>query len=425
MWVGFRGGLIARGCMCVLVAFALIAWAGAVPQRAEAANGLFPLLDCVTYDEITDTVTARFGYSNTTGVATEAPIEENYFDPPPEYRDQPEVFQPGTFHNVFDATFPAGFDGNGYLTWNLRGSSVTARNDPNIYCPDPGTPDTTPPDTAILDGPRGTVGERTATFDLFSEGGARFECSLDGAPFTPCDDPLQLAGLGDGPHSLQARATDLTGNVDPTPATRTWTVDATSPVPPILGAPANGSIDRDGSFNVRGTAEPDSIVRLYEGAVRLGTAETDPVSGAWLVAVVDVGDGPHTYRARATDPVGNVSADSAPVSLTVDSSSPSVTGFTPSGARKVPRTAVVSARFSEAIDPPSLDAFRALTLTGPGSDTPVRADVRYDATTITATLDPKRKLKRGARYRVELTSAISDSAGNRLEPMSWSFRVKR
>ena len=155
MSMGICGGWLARGVACIAVALTFVVASGtARPSEAEAANGLFPILDCVTYDEVTDTVTARFGFSNTTGVAQQAPIEENYFDPPPEYRDQPEVFQPGTYHEVFDATFPAGFDGNGYLTWNLRGSSVTARNDPNIYCEGA---DTTAPDTAILEGPRGTV----------------------------------------------------------------------------------------------------------------------------------------------------------------------------------------------------------------------------------------------------------------------------
>jgi len=423
------GVRIARRVSCIVVTVvAIVAVVGgaAKPPEAEAANGLYPLLDCVTYDEVTDTVTAQFGFSNTNGTTMTVDISDNYFDPPPEYRDQPQTFQPGTYHDVFDATFPAGFDGDGFLTWHLSGSSVTARNDPNLYCKGSGTPDTTPPDTAILEGPRGTVGNSTATFDLFSEGGARFACRLDGADFADCTTPLELTGLGDGPHTLDVRATDESGNTDPTPASRTWTVDTTGPAAPAITAPADGSADRDGSFNVRGTAEPGSIVRLYENGSRVGTSETDPLTGAWTVGVVDIAEGPHAYRARATDGSGNVSAETDPLTVTVDRTAPVVTRVSPRGGAKASRNAVVTAQFSEPVAWQAADSAAAFTLVRSGSGRSVPATVTYDPSTRTATLDPSRKLRAGARYRARVTTDVRDDAGNPLAaPRSWSFSVRR
>jgi hypothetical protein len=81
------------------------------------------------------------------------------------------------------------------------------------------------PDTSIAGGPAGVSGSRTAAFSLASTvAGAGFQCSLDGAPFTSCGTAPGYTGLPDGPHTLRARAADAFGNVDATPAERTWTV---------------------------------------------------------------------------------------------------------------------------------------------------------------------------------------------------------
>jgi large repetitive protein len=86
--------------------------------------------------------------------------------------------------------------------------------------------DTSAPETTITSGPSGTTSERTATFEFGSnEPGVTYECSLDGAPFTPCTSPVTFTGLTDGEHTFRVRARDAAGNVDASPAGRTWTVD--------------------------------------------------------------------------------------------------------------------------------------------------------------------------------------------------------
>jgi hypothetical protein len=98
-------------------------------------------------------------------------------------------------------------------------------------------PDTTPPHATISDGPSGTVGDGRATFAFTaSEAGASFQCQLDGGAWQPCTSPKGYVGLTDGAHSFSVRALDPAGNIDPAPATRTWTV---ATPPPAVGVDAN------------------------------------------------------------------------------------------------------------------------------------------------------------------------------------------
>ncbi|WP_395814992.1 adventurous gliding motility protein AgmC [Archangium minus] len=89
--------------------------------------------------------------------------------------------------------------------------------------------DSAAPDTTITSGPVGTTSENSATFTFDSnEPGVTYECSLDGADFAPCLSPVTFTGLSEGEHTVRVRARDAAGNVDATPATRTWTVSADS-----------------------------------------------------------------------------------------------------------------------------------------------------------------------------------------------------
>lgn len=394
---------------------------GAASQKpANAANGLYPTLDCVTYDRANNLVTAYWGYENINGVPITPDSSENYFDPPPFFRGQPTTFQPGTYRDVFQTTF----DADGTLTWYLFGSSVTANNDPNKYCDGA---DGISPDTAIINGPSGTVNNSTATFELFAtESGVSYECKLDDGDFASCDTPNMLSDLSDGTHTFQARATDTAGNTDPTPATRTWTVDTTAPDAPTIISPANGTRDRDGSFNVRGTAEPGSTVRLYKGTNRVGTSETDPATGAWSIALVDAGeDGSHDYMAKATDAVGNVSAPSSLLTVIVDMTAPKVVAGRPAaGATGVLAGANVRVKFSEAMNASSVNA-TTIRLRKRGTSKKVAATVAYDPSTNRAILNPNANLEHGATYIATVTTGVKDLAGNALaNDKTWSFEVQ-
>jgi hypothetical protein len=92
--------------------------------------------------------------------------------------------------------------------------------------------DTTPPDTVVTAGPApgATVYATDVRFAFASEPGATFLCRLDGAAPARCNGVGQqtYSGLALGVHTFQVQAADAVGNLDPSPAIRTFTVsDAT------------------------------------------------------------------------------------------------------------------------------------------------------------------------------------------------------
>ncbi len=94
------------------------------------------------------------------------------------------------------------------------------------------TVDTSPPDTTITAGPTGPTNDETPTFSFEADqAGSASECRIDEDAFAACTSPYIAPPLADGPHTFDVRATDPAGNTDPTPASRTFTVDT---VPPTL-----------------------------------------------------------------------------------------------------------------------------------------------------------------------------------------------
>jgi RHS repeat-associated protein len=87
-----------------------------------------------------------------------------------------------------------------------------------------------PPDTTITAGPSGTINTTNASFSFeASTPGSTFECSLDAVAFTACASPRSFEGIADGSHVFKVRALDSAGNLDATPAERSFAVDAQPP----------------------------------------------------------------------------------------------------------------------------------------------------------------------------------------------------
>ena len=80
------------------------------------------------------------------------------------------------------------------------------------------------PDTIITDGPPDSTASEDATFSFTAtEPAAFFLCTLDDNP-SSCTSPQTYTGLQNGTHTFTVQAFDTTGNADPTPASRTWTI---------------------------------------------------------------------------------------------------------------------------------------------------------------------------------------------------------
>ncbi len=82
--------------------------------------------------------------------------------------------------------------------------------------------DASSPDTTITSGPSGVIHSASATFTFESDDvDATFECRVDGGDWDVCTSPHTVT-VGAGIHTLEVRAVDSVGNVDPTPPSRTW-----------------------------------------------------------------------------------------------------------------------------------------------------------------------------------------------------------
>nr|WP_276203634.1 Ig-like domain-containing protein [Hyalangium minutum] len=128
--------------------------------------------------------------------------------------------------------------------------------------------------------------------------------------------------LADGGHTVRARATDGGGNTSADSTTNTFTVDATPPPPPVIAKPANGARTNNNQLAYSGTTEADSTVTIIVDGIPVGTTTVD-AAGNWSFTLsMPLADGPHTVMARAADALGNTSADSNTITLTVDTTPP-------------------------------------------------------------------------------------------------------
>jgi endonuclease/exonuclease/phosphatase family metal-dependent hydrolase len=83
------------------------------------------------------------------------------------------------------------------------------------------TIDRTAPETTLTGGPSGDTAIGMAAFTFSSEADATFECRVDAAAFAACTSPNAVAVTA-GNHTFEVRSSDALGNVDATPAQRSY-----------------------------------------------------------------------------------------------------------------------------------------------------------------------------------------------------------
>ena len=123
-----------------------------------------------------------------------------------------------------------GFLSDGKHAFQVRATDAAGNKDKTAAEAKSWKVDTTPPDTTIKKKPKDPTTNPTPTFRYrftfaSTERKSTFECSLDGAPFTPCMSGQSYTGLSLGRrHYFQVRATDAAGNPDPTPGSYEWDI---------------------------------------------------------------------------------------------------------------------------------------------------------------------------------------------------------
>ena len=174
------------------------------------------------------------------------------------------------------------------------------------------------PETQIDSGSSGLANDPTPTFAFSSPyTGASFECKVDSGSYAACASPKTTSQLTDGPHTFSVRAKDSFGNVDPTPASRAFTVDTAPPNTTIDSGPSGTINDPTPTFTF---SSPDAGA-TFECKVDSGSYSAcgSPKTTAQLA------DGSHTFRVRAKDAAGNFDAPPAVRKFTVDTTPPETT----------------------------------------------------------------------------------------------------
>ena len=207
---------------------------------------------------------------------------------------------------------------DGAHAFAVRGTTVGPDGGTGADATHAWTIDATPPAApTITGGPVGTVLVAVANLTFTADGAA--QCALDGGAFAACTSPHPLTGLSDGAHSFVVRAVDGAGNISPSSAAWTWTVDATAPGAPVITGGPTGTVATATAtltFVADGTAECSLDAAIF-------AACTSPHQLAGLA------DGAHGFRVRAVDAAGNRSPASTPRTWTVDTTpppSPTITG---------------------------------------------------------------------------------------------------
>ena len=248
---------------------------------------------------------------------------------PPTFTNSPNATfefsatEPATFKCKLDAevtfttcTSPHGIPNlsEGSHTFLVRAESAAGGPDPTPAT-QTWTVDFTPPETTLTNAPPAQTSSPNATFEFTSnDPGASFECSLNGAPFSACSSPISFMGLGDGTRSFEVRARDQATNADISPASATWTVDATPPDTMITSGPNGPSNAVTPTFEFASSENGSTFECAVDGAPFAACASPFGAQG--------LADGAHNLQVRATDAVANLDPTPATRAWTRDTVAP-------------------------------------------------------------------------------------------------------
>lgn len=143
---------------------------------------------------------------------------------------------------------------------------------------------------------------------------------------------LSTGSLAAGDHTLTAQAVDVAGNTSAASSGLALTIDRTADAPTglALASGSNTGLTNDLITSVlaptiTGTAEAGGAVSLYNGSNLVGAA-TVAGNGSWSVTTSALGNGTHSLTARLVDIVGNTSAASSVLAVTIDAAAPDAPG---------------------------------------------------------------------------------------------------
>jgi autotransporter-associated beta strand protein len=267
------------------------------------------------------------------------------------------------------------------------------------------------------------------TENFANPGTFTFQYSLDGQAKTPTTSPLTLTNLMQGAHTFLVQAIDGAGNVDPTGASYSWTVDTTPPttsftgqLPPQLSNSSSAVFTFTGTDNITAAGSLTYKYSLDSGP--LTTATFNPLT------VNNLNTGAHTFLVKAVDQAGNIDPVGASYTWNVNVTPPVATILPVSTPTPSP-VSTITITFNEAVTGFTVSSLR-LSFNGGATNllTGSQTLSAADSTNTKFTLSNLAGLtvSKGT-YTLTLTalgSGIKDSAGNVLAAnatMSWQKTV--
>ncbi|WP_181950555.1 Ig-like domain-containing protein, partial [Alloalcanivorax xenomutans] len=281
----------------------------------------------------------------------------------------------------------------------------------------PAAPTVEPTDGTILTG----TAEAGSTVQVDTNGDGTpdytVEADADGnwsvTPDTPLADGTEVSVTAtDGAGNASAPATI---NVDASaPATPTIQ-DALDDVDPGTDPVLTGGSTNDDTPTLRGTAEANSTVEIFQDGASVGTVQAD-ASGNWsFVVPAALADGTYGFTATAMDEAGNTSDPSASFDVTVDTIAPDAPTLSIADAADgiIDSNEMVDGVQAEVGLPAGAEAGDVITLTFTGDGgavyTAEHTVTTDEVTAGTANVDVAQWLDDGT---YTATATITDAAGN-------------
>ncbi|EMG0296786.1 BapA prefix-like domain-containing protein [Salmonella enterica] len=139
------------------------------------------------------------------------------------------------------------------------------------------------------------------------------------------------SALPDGVYTLTAIAADAAGNSSGVSNSFTFTVDTVPLQPPVVneilddiapvtGPLTDGAFTNDRTLTINGSGENGSTVTIYDNGVAIGTALV--TDGGWTFNTPELSEASHALTFSATDDAGNTTAQTQPITITVDITAP-------------------------------------------------------------------------------------------------------
>ncbi|HGH4678321.1 TPA: BapA/Bap/LapF family large adhesin [Enterobacter bugandensis] len=142
-----------------------------------------------------------------------------------------------------------------------------------------------------------------------------------------------LPTQADGLLNITVAGVDAAGNVSALSPIISVTLDTVAPEIPVISAVDNSLLSNnvlytnDGTPTLTGTGEPGTTVIVSVDGTPSAVPVTVQPDGTWSwTADATLAEGPHTFTVSSSDPAGNLSGSSAPLSVTVDTVAPADPG---------------------------------------------------------------------------------------------------